>query len=317
MFKKIFFKFVNSIFKILLPFMSNFFIKLKVNKRIADYLNEKKNFANNFYDFSKIISECLIENKIVALDVGAQGGFNSDQFFPKKYDKFFEPILVEPIKGEANKLKKENELVINNGLWSKKTTKKLYILGKRLGSSSMYEPDPELLNLHLIKEKDYKNYIVTDTAEVECDSLSNSLKKLKIENLDYLKVDTQGSELEILKGIGDYKPLMIKIEVQIMSMYKDVPAWSELLNYLYKINYIIIDWKTIGSHATRVPAEMDMIFIPNFNNSFGKDLIINQQEKFISIMLIFGQVKLLKLISQKFNFKFHHKIEQIQDRFYN
>ena len=37
-------------------------------------------------------------NKIIALDVGAQGGFNSDCFFPKKYNNFFEEILIEPIK---------------------------------------------------------------------------------------------------------------------------------------------------------------------------------------------------------------------------
>ena len=42
---------------------------------------------------------------------------------------------------------------------------------------------------------------------VECDTLSSSLKSLKINNLDYLKIDTQGSELEILKGLGDYRPL--------------------------------------------------------------------------------------------------------------
>ena len=41
---------------------------------------------------------------------------------------------------------------------------------------------------------------------VECDTLSENLKELSIEHLDYLKIDTQGSELEILKGIGDYRP---------------------------------------------------------------------------------------------------------------
>ena len=53
-------------------------------------------------------------------------------------------------------------------------------------------------------------------------------------------------------------------------MYKDVPSWNELLNYLYKMNYVLIDWKGIGSHNTRIPAEMDMIFIPNFTNDEGK-----------------------------------------------
>ena len=100
------------------------FIKLKVNKRIANYLNDKSFKANNYYDFSNTIKKILNNVKIVALDVGAQGGFNSDNFFPEKYNIFFEPILVEPIKSEAMKLKVNNKYVIDRGIWSKQQKKK-------------------------------------------------------------------------------------------------------------------------------------------------------------------------------------------------
>ena len=46
-----------------------------------------------------------------------------------------------------------------------------------------------------------------------------------------------------------------------------------LINYLYDFNYVLIDLKEIGDHNTRVPAEADMIFIPNFNNEAGKEII--------------------------------------------
>ena len=101
---------------------------------------------------------------------------------------------------------------------------------------------------------------------VECDTLSSSLKELNINTLDYLKIDTQGAELEILKGLENYRPLLIKCEVQIFPMYKKEPSWTEVADLLYKLGYIVSDWKTIGSHATRTPVEMDMIFIPNFND---------------------------------------------------
>ena len=39
-----------------------------------------------------------------------------------------------------------------------------------------------------------------------------------------------------------------------------------------------------------------MIFIPNFNNNSGKELIKNNNEKFTSLMLIFGQLKILQVI---------------------
>ena len=124
MLKKILFKLSRSFAKLLLPCFSLLFIKLKVNKRIANYLNDKSFKANNYYDFSNTIKKKLNNVKIVALDVGAQGGFNSDNFFPKKYNIFFEPILVEPIKSEAKKLKVNNKYVIAQGIWSKQTKKK-------------------------------------------------------------------------------------------------------------------------------------------------------------------------------------------------
>ena len=317
MLKKILFKLSRSFVKLLLPCFSSLLIKLKVNKRIANYLNDRSFIANNYYNFSNTIEKKLNNRKILALDVGAQGGFNSDNFFPKKYNIFFEPVLVEPIKNEAKKLKTNNKYVIDQGIWSKQTKKKIYILNNRLGSSSMYKPDPSLFNVHGINKKDYKNYEITETIEIECDSLDASLKNLKIDKLDYLKVDAQGAELEILNGIGSYRPLLIKIEAHIFSMYKDVPSWSELLNYLHKLNYIVIDWKGIGAHATRIPAEMDMIFIPNFKNKVGRDLIASNEDKFVSLMLIFGQLDLLKIISDTCKLSSSNEVNSFEDRFFN
>ena len=127
MLKKILFGLSKSIIKLILPFFSNLFIKLKINKRIANYLNEKSFFANNYYNFSDIIEKKLKNKKIVSLDIGAQGGFNSDIFFPEKYNKFFESILVEPIKKESEKLIAKNNQVIDKGIWSERAKKKIYI----------------------------------------------------------------------------------------------------------------------------------------------------------------------------------------------
>ena len=139
---------------------------------------------------------------------------------------------------------------------------------------------------------------------------------MKIKYLEYLKIDTQGAELEILKGIGNYRPLLIKIEVHLFSMYKDVPSWDKLINYLYNLNYVLIDTKGIGDHITRVPAETEMIFIPNFNNEIGINIINNNKEKFLSLMLIFGQIKLLQSIMNKLKIK-NEELEKLEDFYFN
>ena len=146
--------------------------------------------------------------------------------------------MVDPLSNEAEKLSKKNYKVITKGLWSTNCKKKLYVLGKRLGSSSMYKPSKDNYDLYNFKKKDFSLFDITNEIEVECITANESLNKLNIKHLDFLKIDTQGSELEILKGLGEYRPLIIKVEAQVVPMYEDVPNWSELMNYLYKINYM-------------------------------------------------------------------------------
>lgn len=315
MLKKNLLKLSRSLIKLILPVIFKLLLKIKNNRRVINFLSEESYFSNKFYDFSNIINNFLNKSKIIALDIGAQGGFNSDNFFPKKYNSFFEVILIEPIKTESNKLEK-NKYVINKGLWSSPTEKKLYILGNRLGSSSMFEPRNDFFDIHNIKKKDYENYKVTKVENIKCDTINNLLSELYIKNIDYLKIDTQGAELNILKGIGSYRPLLIKLEVHIFSMYKNVPSWNELLNYLYKLNYVAIDLKGIGSHNTRLPAEADMIFVPNFNNDEGKNMIAKSKKKFISLLLIFGQINLLKMLNKRLKLDIKD-LEKIEDLYFH
>ncbi len=314
MFKNRFLKIVRSLIKLILPYISKLLLVLRINRRTINYLSEKGYFSNNLQNFTKILDELLGANKIIALDIGAQGGFNSDNFFSKKYTKYFQDILFEPIETEAKKISNSKK-VINKGLWSSKETKKLYVLENRLGSSSMYKPDMENFDLHNLRKDEYKNYEVTKILDVECDRLDNSLKEIDILNIDYLKIDTQGAEFEIIKGIGEYRPLLIKIELHIFSMYKNVPDWSKVLNLMSELNYVAIDWKGIGKHSSRIPAETEMIFLPNFKNQKGKELILKNREKFISLMLIFGQINILKVIMKKLKIE-NRAIEDLEDFYF-
>lgn len=305
----------TSITKLILPSLHLILKLLKANTRTVNFLNDKKTNANNSYNFQTNIEKLLKNKKLIGLDVGAQGGFNSDKFFPERYNKYFESILVDPLKNSLEG--KESTHTINKGLWSSKGARKLYILNKRPQSSSMYEPDKKSLSIYGFEEKDFHLFDVSKTETVECDTLSSSLKALNINTLDYLKIDTQGAELEILKGLENYRPLLIKCEVQIFPMYKKEPSWTEVTDLLYKLGYIVSDWKKIGSHATRTPVEMDMVFIPNFLIESGKKLILEKEKEFISLMLISGQIKLLKKISKILDLGHSESYMKTKDRYFN
>ena len=308
-------KISRSLVKLILPFVYKILIKFKLNRRVINFLSDKSYRSNDQHNFTSLISGLLKNEKIISLDVGAQGGFNSDKFFPKKYNKYFKKILVDPLE-DKTKIK-EDDITITKGLWSSPCEKILYILDKRPESSSLYKPDINSLKIYNYKDKEINLFDISKEEKIECDTLNASLEKLNIDNLHYLKIDTQGAELEILKGLESFRPLIIKCEVQIFPMYKKEPCWTEVTNLLYKLGYIVSDWKKIGSHSTRAPVEMDMIFIPNFLIESGKKLIVKNKKKFICLMLITGQIKLLKKISKILDFGHSEFYMKTEDKYFN
>ena len=314
---RFFFRLLSKIIYFFVPIISRILISLRLNSRIINQFNKLRYESHKIDDHTGLISKLLVDNKLVALDVGAQGGFFNNSIFQDKYDNFFMPIVVEPLTNEAEKLTKQGYKVISKGLWSTNCRKKLYILGKRSGSSSMYKPSKDNYDLYNFKKKDFSLFDITKEVEVECTTAHDSLNKQNIKHLDFLKIDTQGSELEILKGLGEYRPLIIKIEVQVFSMYEGVPSWGELINYLCKMNYMTCEWIEIGPHLTRSPVEMDMIFIPNYLNDIGKKLILSNEKEFVSLMLIFGYIKLLQVISEKLNFSENFEVQKLKDKFFH
>jgi FkbM family methyltransferase len=310
------YRLVCKLVYIFIPTISKIWKFLKLNSRIINQLNKIRHDSHRNQNFTKIISKLLNNNKLLALDVGAQGGFLNGNIFSTIYNNFFESVLVEPIPVEAEKLNKKNYRVISKGLWSSNCKKKLYILGKRSGSSSMFKPSKNGFDLYNFKKNDFSLFDISKEIDIDCTTINESLSDLNITSLEFLKIDTQGSELEILKGLGKYLPLIMKIEVQVVPMYQNVPNWTELTNYLYKMDYITCEWVKIGNHITRSPVEMDMIFIPNYMTEAGKEIILSREKEFISLMLIFGHIKLLQTISMKLNFSINSDLQKLKDKFF-
>ena len=312
---KIFHRIICKIVDFLIPFLFKLFLFARIQSRILDILTRLRSNVHSNENYKFLISK-ILKKKLIALDVGAQGGFFNTGLFHPRYNNYFSPILVEPIAAEAEKIKSSNYKVISKGLWSKKCTKILYFLEKRPGSSSMFEPNKKNLNLYGFKKKNYHLFDVTKKIKIKCDTLKSSLQKLNIKFLDYLKIDTQGAEYEILKGIGNFFPLLVRLEVHTIPMYKNAPYWCKVINYMHQLGYIVCDWQKIGSHVTRSPVEMDIVFIPNYLTKFGKELIKNRVDNFISLMLVFGHVSLLRIISENLNFSLNKELKKLNDKYF-
>ena len=59
-----------------------------------------------------------------------------------------------------------------------------------------------------------------------------------------------------------------------------------------------------------------MIFIPNYLTESGKKIILSREKEFISLMVIFGQIKLLQAISETLNFSKNAELQKLKDKFF-
>ena len=60
-----------------------------------------------------------------------------------------------------------------------------------------------------------------------------------------------------------------------------------------------------------------LILNPNYLNDLGKKLILSREKEFISLMLIFGHIKLLQIISEKLNFSENFEVQKLKDKFFH
>ena len=124
---KFFCRLLSKITYFCVPFFSRILIMLRLHSRVINQLNKLRAESHKSDDHSSLILKFLGNEKLITLDAGAQGGFYNAGIFSKRYNKFFEPILVEPIQSEAQKLIDQNYKVVPNALWSTNCNKKLFV----------------------------------------------------------------------------------------------------------------------------------------------------------------------------------------------
>ena len=301
-------RFIKSFLTFIIRLFGKILKRLKILKFFIDNLKliqlEKKYFINEVSNFLK-------KEKVIFLDVGSLGGIEPELI---KYQKFLKIIFVEPNKKNDISLKNDEKL-ISNALWSKKEKKNLYIT-KNPAGSSFYKPSDIGFKFYFNSNKYYENYKVINFNQYSCSTIKIELQKLNIPQIDLLKIDTQGSEYDVLKGMGKkLKPLFVKCEVQIFPLYKDVPLWSKILNLLDDLGYISIDMLSLGASENHMPVEADMYFIPNFFKN--KEIFNDREDKFISIMLMHNQIRPLKIIANTLNFKNKFLINHLNDSYFH
>tara|TARA_A100001011_G_scaffold331900_1_gene358632 strand:+ start:140 stop:1111 length:972 start_codon:yes stop_codon:yes gene_type:complete len=128
--------------------------------------------------------------------------------------------------------------IFNYALWSESTDLKINLLKKPLVSSH-FEPNTKIIENFPNKER-------FDLVSVKRFS-AVKLDDLKIENPDFIKIDVQGGELEIIKG-ANYSLnncIGLEVEVEFTHIYKNQPLFGNICEYLNNCGFIFIDFTSL------------------------------------------------------------------------
>jgi FkbM family methyltransferase len=200
---------------------------------ITDKLDKYLNFENGFF-----------------VELGANNGYNQSNTFHLEYLKKWTGILIEGIPElyhtckylRINSVVENYACVSNNLIQNEIEMRYAGLMSIVTGALKSKKNDNEHVNNGLKCQKIDKEY----TVKVKTNTLTNILTKHKISKIDFLSLDVEGYELEVLKGLNlnKFKPTYICVEARfyeeinnhLKSKYKMIEQLSHH-DYLYKVKH--------------------------------------------------------------------------------
>ncbi|MFY9307880.1 MAG: hypothetical protein WAQ28_02405 [Bacteroidia bacterium] len=168
---------------------------------------------------------------------------------------------------ESNKFGFKKQYVFNRiVVASSDKPKQTFYLTNDPYCSSLLPPDTESMKEFHFSDK----FAIKQKIELEVIELKNVLGQLGINRVDWFKTDTQGTDLRLYKSLGEPlqdKVLALEFEPGFMDAYIGEDKILDVLNYMDKKPFILVDFLTKG--ALRMPkAAFDHTFSSNFGKRF-------------------------------------------------
>jgi FkbM family methyltransferase len=143
-----------------------------------------------------------------------------------------------------NKQQERSTRWLNIGLHNRSGTIPLYLTRKQQ-NSSFFLPNRALLD----RFHNPARFEVLNETTIACRTLDDVLMEEDLTDVDFIKLDTQGSELEILKGsISTLADAVfgLEIEVSFAEIYTGQPLFANVDVFVRQYGFNLIDLRTIS-----------------------------------------------------------------------
>lgn len=196
-------------------------IKGALNSSLSKILSKKMMGIDAYADMAKIVKS---KNPMI-FDIGANEGQTVTQF-----GKFFHQYQIHSFEPSPDTFKVLEENTSNNKnvhAWN-------YGVGSSTGTMVLNENERHKMSSFLeLGERGWGK--IAKKTSVDIVSIDDFLQKQGISNIDILKIDTQGFELEVLKGaktsMQENKIGLLYFEVNFVEIYKDLPSFPQLFSF--------------------------------------------------------------------------------------
>lgn len=197
---------------------------------------EERYFSQDGQD--KFLDQCLFKKKRngTFVEIGAHDGISfSNTFFFEK-NRQWNGLCIEPIPERFSELKTNRNCITINGCISDKDGEVEFV--QITGYSEMLSGIEELYDKkHLERIQNEINEYGGEIKRIKIKSYSlfNLIQKYNFKSIDYCSIDTEGSELLILKTLD-----LTKINVNVFSVENNYNFYK-IRNFMKSAGYILIN----------------------------------------------------------------------------
>lgn len=197
---------------------------------------------------------------LLILDVGAREGveFRWDFYGDRVFKIGFEPDVVEC--DRLNQSVRDRNCKFYPVALGKKREKRRFSVCQQLKFSSFYPANMQFLRR--FSESDFTAMTVIETLELETIDLDSFTKKNKIDDIDFIKLDVEGSELDILQGarqVLQKSVLGLSLKVLFHSCIRNQPSFSEIDLFLNSLGFRLFDLVTYRHARKALPFPNDAL----------------------------------------------------------